>query len=75
MMASFADELASALTPFLGAATEGYVESLAVGIGKTAGSLDADDFAAIEGELRRSLSAVAASSTIETIIDDIRGGL
>lgn len=74
-MAPFGDDLASALRPYLGAATETYVESLAAGIGKSVGSLSADDFATIEGELRRSISAVAAPSTIETIINDIRGGL
>jgi hypothetical protein len=73
-MPSFADELASAIRPYLGAATEGYVRSLADGIGKDVASLDAGDLPAIEGELRRSLSAVAASGTIATIITDIRSG-
>ena len=74
-MASFAEDLAGALRPYLGAATEAYVASLAAGIGKSVGSLDADDFNAIEGELRTSISAVAASGTIDTIISEIRGGL
>ena len=64
-----------ALRRYLGAATEAYVESLATGVGKRVDALDADDFAAIEDELRATISAVAASGTIQSIIDDIRSGL
>lgn len=66
-MASFGDDLASGLRPYLGTATKAYVESLAAGVGKSVGSLGANDITAIEGELRRSVSAVGAASTIEAI--------
>jgi len=74
-MVSLGNKLVIALTPYLGTATEAYVESLATGVGKRVDALDADDFVAIEDELRATISAVAASGTIQSIIDDIRSGL
>jgi hypothetical protein len=71
-MAPLADDLRSALQPYLGAATAACVQSLAASLGRSADSLDAADLPALEGQLRASLSAVAAAGTVDTIIEDLR---
>ncbi len=75
-MATVPEVVVTVLSPYVGAmAADTCVRATAISIGKSMDSLCCDDMPALEQSIRRLLSPVAPSTTIDRVLSDIQGGV
>jgi len=64
------------LEPYVGrTVADTCVRATALSLGKTSDSLDGGDLAAVEQNVRRLLSPIAPTSTVDALLSQIAGGV
>ena len=70
----FVTAVMDALEPFVGRmAAETCIRATAISAGKTSDDLDGTDMQGIDANIRRLLAPIAPASTIDSIVEQIRG--
>jgi len=75
-MGSLGEVVRDVLEPYVGrVVADTCVRATALSLGKTSDSLGADDLPAVESNVRRLLSPIAPSSTVDALLGQIAGGV